>query len=140
MISPTSCVVASLRGEPTSFNANGLILEQLSRGIGKSDSSTDIRILGARHGDFMSGNEEDYADGVGGIIGNAMQCIGLFSKREVRLCIQELILAFCTSLLEIAPDAYATKVDELLRAGLVDVKQINDSLPSRLSNLPYFIK
>lgn len=140
MVNQTSCVVASLRGEPTSFNAHGLVLELLARGIGKSNSSTDIRILGARHGDFMSGNEEDYADGVGGLIGNAMQCIGLFSNREVRLCIQELILAFCSSLLDIAPDAYITKVDELIHAGMISVTQIDHRFPSRLANLPYFIK
>jgi hypothetical protein len=134
------CVVASLRGEPSSYNAYNLILEQLARGMGNSKSSCDIRIRTARHGDFMSADEKDPTVGVTGAVGTVMQCVGLFSNSRVRSDIQHLILGFLQSVLGINPAAYAQKIEEMKLANTLTEEHVDGSLPSRRDQLPRFLQ
>ena len=134
------CIVASLRGEPSSYNAYGLIMEQLARGIGASKSSCDVRIVSARHGDFMCSSETDLSVGVHGLMGSCMQCIGLFSNSRVRSDIQDLTLAFVLSVLGENPSAYSTKISEIEGSKRLVVGQIDASLRSMRDNLPRFLQ
>jgi hypothetical protein len=117
-----------------------MILEQLARGMGNSKSSCDVHVLSARHGDFMCGTEGDLGGGSGGTTGSFLQCIGLYSSRLVRESIQALALAYCKTALGIDADVYQSKVGELVEKGIIDVKQIDETLPSKRDNVPYFLR
>lgn len=133
-------MVASIRGDPSSWNAYNLILEQLARGMGTSNSSFDIHIKSARHGDFMCNDVNDIAGGVKGIMGKLMYCIGLFSNDDVRKTIQQLVVLFCEGILVNKDSSkFAEHLDELKQKGEVLTAQIDKTFPDRKGKLPRFL-
>jgi hypothetical protein len=136
------CVIASLRGSANSWNANGLVQEQLARGMGKSSVSCDVKFITAKHGDFMCSSNTDPVDsalGHGGIIGWLMGYVGLASSAQNRQGIQEAAVAFCKSVLSIEPTAYGEKIQNLILANSVVVGQIDASFPSMREKMPSFM-
>lgn len=132
-----TCVLASLRGESEAFNANGIVLELLARGMGTSSSSVDVKIIGARHGDFMCGTSGDLGGGVPGASMYAMRLMGILSDHEKRQMIQELGLAFIQSVLGLNPEAYAMEI-ERNKAGLM-VSVVDNEWPDLTKKMPYFL-
>jgi len=129
--SETVCV-ASLRGEPGSWNANGLILEALARSFGKG--ACDVKIMGARHGDFMCPEGGRF----GGLMQCAMKVIGLTSNARIQDDIEALIVAFVQSSLQGSP-AYAEAHSRLSKdvvIRMVDPTKVTDMR----KNLPSFLR
>jgi pimeloyl-ACP methyl ester carboxylesterase len=140
--SGSKCLVVSFRAEPNSWNANGMILELLARNVSpKQTPRCDILICQAKHGDFISTDVED----LGRALPNKCSSrvieglnFGLFSNRAVRERIQKMTLALCAGVLrEPGFDSFQV-VCEAERESL-QIRQVDETLPSKLGNMPSYL-
>ncbi len=105
---PPPTVVCSIRGEPSSWNADGLILQLLTRGLGRATATygsigstvTDIKVNSAKHLDFAC--TVDKGQHVSGLIVNPIskffyKMFNLISNDEVQVVIQDLAVSFLVS-------------------------------------------
>lgn len=104
--SPHPIVVCSLRGEKSMWNADGMILQLLTRGLGKATAAgagsavTDIKINGARHLDFActknKGSDKTGLE-VHPVKRFFFKTFNLMSKDDVQITIQNLVVSFFIS-------------------------------------------
>ena len=138
-------IVMSFRGEPTSFNADGLVLELLARSIQKDAASFDLKIISARHGDFISSSPTSQSSPADGkILNMIMNCLGLFSPNvKIREHIQNLIVSFCQSVLfkdGAQKLAFENQVEAMLKEKVIEIGQVDQTLPSKREKLPPFLQ
>ena len=127
-------VVASFRGTPGRWNANGLVLEALARGF--TGPCSDVRILHAGHGDFM------YPAGgrFGCFMGFVLKLAGLTSSTRIQDDIEDLVVAFVESAVGgKLPEAFGNMASKLNKDIAINMVT-SDSVKDMRSNLPSFLQ
>jgi len=135
-------LVASIRGAPGAWNAHGLVLEVIARGLRASadagnaaDGGFDILVRRAGHGDFLSpaGGRFSWATAL------LLKALWLTSDTATQDAVQDLAVACVESALSVAPRALADAC--MAHASAVDARECpSRAVKDMRQGLPVFLR
>ena len=145
-----ACVVGSVRGEPSSWNANGLVRVLLARGIGnnaepgsdaeKERTFTDVVVVGAKHGDFM---DPAGREGFSGLGFYGMKMLGLLTDKKRQQACARLAEEFILATTQVSSaETYVSTLKEMQAQGLVKITENMRAgdVPDLMSAIPSYMR